>query len=297
VVAIGNPFGLSHTVTVGVVSAKGRELGQSPYDDFIQTDAAVNPGNSGGLLLNLRSEVIGINTAINPRANTIGFAVPVNLAKSILPQLRGQGHVTRGWLGVAIQAVTPELRHAFDLPDRSGALVAQVTPGSPAEDAGIERGDVIVRFDGESIKEMRDLPNLVALTPVGEKVEVEVLRDGRRRTLQAEIAKREELQPLSSAGRRSGLEVFGFRVEESTAQLRRHFGIEESGGVVVTEVDPGGAAADAGLRPGDVILELGRKPVENARELRRRLEDAASALLLVARGDSTIFLILERGGS
>jgi serine protease Do len=284
-------------VTVGIVSAKGRQLGHGPYDDFIQTDAAINPGNSGGPLLNLRGEVIGINTAINPSANTIGFAVPVELAKSILPQLREQGYVTRGWLGVAIQVVTPELRSAFDLPDRSGALVSQVTPDSPAAEAGIERGDLIVRFDGKAVEEMRDLPHLVALTPVGEKVEVEVLRGAKRRTFRVEIAELEEARPEVRAAQASGLEAFGFEVEESTAQLRRQLGIEERGGAVVTHVDPGGPAARAGLRAGDVILEVDRERVEGTRDLRQRLEDAERALLLVAREGATLFLALERAGS
>jgi serine protease Do len=297
VIAIGNPFGLGHTVTVGIVSAKGRQLGHGPYDDFIQTDAAINPGNSGGPLLNLRGEVIGINTAINPSANTIGFAVPVDLAKSILPQLRERGYVTRGWLGVAIQEVTPELRSALELPDRSGALVSQVTPDSPAAKAGIERADLIVRFDGKAVAEMRDLPTLVAQTPVGEEVEIEVLRGGKRRSFRVEIAELEEARPEARAAQRSGLEAFGFEVEESTAQLRRQLGIEERGGAIVTNVAPGGPAARAGLRAGDVILEVDREPVDGIRNLRQRLQDADSALLLVARESATLFLALERGGS
>jgi serine protease Do len=158
VIAIGNPFGLDHTVTAGIVSAKGRDIGQGPYDDYIQTDAAINPGNSGGPLLNLAGEVIGINSAINPQANTIGFAVPINMAKAILPQLRENGSVTRGWLGVAVQPITPELAQAFGLDKREGALVAQVTPGSPADEAGLQRGDVIVRFGDQAIGKMHDLP-------------------------------------------------------------------------------------------------------------------------------------------
>ena len=166
-IAIGNPFGLAHTVTVGIVSAKGRQIGHGPYDDYIQTDAAINPGNSGGPLLNVRGEVIGINTAINPAANTIGFAVPVNLAKSILTQLKENGHVERGWLGVGIQDVDENLQEAFDLPDRRGALVSQVNPDSPADEAGFERGDVIVTFDGTPVEEMRELPALVSVPLIG----------------------------------------------------------------------------------------------------------------------------------
>jgi serine protease Do len=166
VVAIGNPFGLDHTVTFGIVSATGRELGQSPYDDYIQTDAAINPGNSGGPLLDLSGAVVGINTAINPQANTIGFAVPINLAKEILPALKAEGSVTRGWIGVAAQAVTPELAKAFSLPSLDGAIVSQVAPGSPAERAGILREDVILSVDGKPVGRMRDLSLAVASTPV-----------------------------------------------------------------------------------------------------------------------------------
>ena len=171
VVAIGNPFGLEHTVTAGIVSAKHRRnITQGSYDDFIQTDAAINPGNSGGPLINLSGEVIGMNTAINPRANTIGFAVPINMAKAILPQLRSAGHVTRGWLGVVIQRITPELSEALELEDESGALVSKVMPDGPAAEAGMERGDVIVSFDRQEITEMNDLPRIVASTPVDKKV-------------------------------------------------------------------------------------------------------------------------------
>ena len=189
VVAIGNPFGLDHTVTFGIVSAKGRELGQGPYDDYLQIDAAINPGNSGGPLLDLSGAVVGINTAINPQANTIGFAVPINLAKDILPQLKEKGSVTRGWLGVSIQEITPELAKAFKLDVKEGALVAQVSPGSPADKAGLQRGDVILGVDGKSIPKPRDLSRLVASTPVGNTVKLDVLRDGKSLSLPIVIEK------------------------------------------------------------------------------------------------------------
>jgi serine protease Do len=181
VVAIGNPFGLSHTVTAGIVSALGRNIGQGPYDDFIQTDAAINPGNSGGPLLNLAGEVIGINTAINPRANTVGFSVPINVAKTILPQLRDSGHVTRGWLGVYIQQITPEIAEAMGLEGDDGALVSKVDPNGPAAGSGIERGDVIIEFDGRAIDKMNELPRIVASTPVGKAVDAGRARRARGR--------------------------------------------------------------------------------------------------------------------
>jgi serine protease Do len=294
VVAIGNPFGLSHTVTAGIVSAKGRQLGHGPYDDFIQTDAAINPGNSGGPLLNIRGEVVGINTAINPRANTIGFAVPVNLAKSILSQLRETGHVERGWLGVAIQTITADLAEAFNLPDRHGALVSQVSPDSPADQAGLERGDVIVRFDEQEVEDMTSLPSLVAVTPIGKRVEVEVLRNGKRKQLTVEIGKLEDPQQVAALDKNSGLSALGLEVQNSTATLRQRFGIERKDGVVVTSVEPGSPAAEADLRPGDVILEAAFEPIDDAESLHTRLSEEDSAVLLVARGKSTLFKTIRR---
>jgi serine protease Do len=295
VVAIGNPFGLSHTVTVGIVSAKGRQLGHGPYDDFIQTDAAINPGNSGGPLLNVRGEVIGINTAINPRANTIGFAVPVNLAKGILSQLRDNGHVERGWLGVGIQPLTSDLADAFDLPDRTGALVSQVMPDSPADAAGLARGDVIVRFDGQQVDEMRSLPSIVSTTPIGKDVEIEILRKGKRKTLTASIGRLEDPQQIAVAKEPTGLSKLGLEVQDSTPALRQRLGIERTQGVIVTSVAPGSAADEADLRPGDVILEAAFDRVEDAEGLRRLLSDLDVAVLLVARGDATVFKTIRRG--
>ena len=294
VVAIGNPFGLSHTVTVGIVSAKGRRIGHGPYDDYIQTDAAINPGNSGGPLLNARGEVIGINTAINPAANTIGFAVPVNMAKSILSQLRDRGHVERGWLGVGIQQIDEQLQEAFELPDRRGALVSQVNPGSPADDAGFRRGDVIVRFDGKEVEEMQELPGLVSVTPIGKTLEIEILRQGKKKTLEAKIGRLEDPQ-LASTRAVEDLADLGLEVRDPTPDLLARYGLEgETKGVIVTAVQPVSPADEAGLRPGDVILEAEFNPVDDAADLRERLEDVESAVLLVARGDSTVFTTIRR---
>ncbi|MGH7336470.1 MAG: trypsin-like peptidase domain-containing protein, partial [Myxococcota bacterium] len=188
VIAVGNPFGLDHTVTAGIVSATGRDIGQGPYDDFIQTDAAINPGNSGGPLLNIAGEVIGINTAINPQANTIGFAVPSRMLKEILPQLEEHGRVVRGWLGVAVQPVTPELADALGLETQEGALVAQVNPSGPAAKAGLQRGDVIVRFGEVPIERTRDLPSAVAAAKPGTKMKLELIRDDKRLAKTVEVA-------------------------------------------------------------------------------------------------------------
>jgi len=299
VVAIGNPFGLEHTVTAGIVSAKHRVIGQGSYDDYIQTDAAINPGNSGGPLLNLKGEVIGINTAINPRANTIGFAVPINMAKQILPQLKAKGSVTRGWLGVVIQRITPELIEALELDGDQGALVSKVAPNGPADEAGVEHGDVIIEFDGQKVESWNDLPRIVAATPVGKEVELVVTRDGKRKTLTAKIGTLEESEVVAelngSNGDGESAAKFGLRVQDLTPEIADQLGVEDDAGVLVTAVEPGSAADAAGLRRGDLILEVDRSPVNTASELEDRLGKAEGrALLLVRRGDATIFVPLKR---
>jgi serine protease Do len=302
VVAIGNPFGLEHTVTAGIVSAKHRDIDHGLYDDYIQTDAAINPGNSGGPLINLKGEVIGINTAINPRANTIGFAVPVNMAKSILPQLRSQGHVTRGWLGVVIQDVTPEIAEAFELEDAKGALVSKVIEDGPAAQAGIQQRDVIVEFDGHPIDKFDDLPKVVAATPVDKQVKVVVIRDKEKVTLRPTIAALEEpeLQRTSVTPQiDEGAEAFGMRVQELTEDLAQQLGLgSDSKGVVVSNVDPDGPAQEAGIRRGDVIVEVDRHEVSNPKELQKRLADANDrALLLIRRGDTQLYVPIKRQAS
>jgi len=297
VIAIGNPFGLEHTVTVGIVSAKGRDIGVSPYDDFIQTDAAINPGNSGGPLLDLRGEVIGVNTAINPQANTIGFAIPINVVKRILPQLRASGRVTRGWLGVGVQPITRAIREVLELPGGEGALIAHVTPNGPAAVAGIERGDVIVSFGAERVVEPRGLIRAVSETPVGERVAVGLLREGRNQMLEVEVGALEErVVSRSRAQEPAGTVRFGFRVADLSASLRESLGVEAESGVVITDVDGSGAAMEAGLRRGDVVLEVNRKPVASAAGCKRRLDATGKrALLLIRRGESTLFIPLYAG--
>ena len=296
VVAIGNPFGLEHTVTAGIVSAKHRFIGQGSYDDFIQTDAAINPGNSGGPLLNMAGEVIGINTAIRPAANTIGFAVPIEMAKEVLPQLRASGHVTRGWLGVVIQQITPTLAEHLELSSQQGALVSRVMPDGPADQAGLKRYDVIVEFDGKTIEEMNDLPRAVAATPVDKKVEIVVLRDGKHKTLEATIAKMEEPGETQLASTRgSGTASFGLRVQNLTADLAERLGVDEEGGVLITAVEPGSSAEEAGLHRQDIILEVDKHEVKDVGDLEERLAKADDgALLLIRRGDSTLFVPLEQ---
>jgi serine protease Do len=301
VVAVGNPFGLEHTVTAGIVSAKHRNIDQGLYDDYIQTDAAINPGNSGGPLINLSGEVIGINTAINPRANTIGFAVPINMAKDILPQLRASGRVTRGWLGVVIQKITPEIAEEFELEEPRGALVSKVMPEGPAAKAGIQQRDVIREFDGKPIDDFDDLPRLVARTPVDKKVPVVVMRDGKRKTFQTVVGTLEEpeIAKASTPATPQGAGAFGLRLQDLTPELADQLGIESgASGVVVSSVEPGGPAAEAGLRRGDVIVEVDRHEVKDAKDLSKRLgETDARALLLVRRGDSQLYVPLKREAS
>jgi serine protease Do len=300
VVAIGNPFGLEHTVTAGIVSAKHRDIDQGAYDDYIQTDAAINPGNSGGPLINLSGEVIGINTAINPRANTIGFAVPIDMAKGILPQLRASGQVTRGWLGVVIQGVTPEIAEELGLADAQGALVSKVIEPGPAHDAGIETMDVIREFDGKPVDDYDDLPRIVAETPVDKKVEIAVIRDGKRVTLRPRIARLEEpeLQRASVTPTQGTADDFGLRVQDLTKDLAEQLGLEDQAhGVVVSAVDPSGPAAEAGIRRGDVIIEVDRHEVTDAGDLEKVLGDADDrALMLIRRGENQLYMTVKRSG-
>ncbi|MEZ4333585.1 MAG: Do family serine endopeptidase [Myxococcota bacterium] len=299
VVAIGNPFGLEHTVTAGIVSAKHRrDVTHESYEDFIQTDAAINPGNSGGPLIDLQGRVVGINTAIRSDANTIGFSVPINQAKQILPQLKSDGRVTRGWLGVQIQEVTEMMADQFGLPEARGALVSQILPETPAAKSGLERGDVIVEFNGEGIGEWRDLPIVVAQAPVDRDARVVVIRDGKRKDLRIRIGRLpDEEQLASNEPSEEGADAFGLRLQDLTPLLAQQLGIEDAEGVVVADVDPDGPAAEAGIRRGDLIVEIDRQPVVDAERLAAKLGKAKqNALLLVRRGENTLYVALERAG-
>jgi serine protease Do len=296
IVAIGNPFGLDNTVTSGIVSAKGRHIGAGPYDNFIQTDASINPGNSGGPLINLRGEVVGINTAIFSRTGGnigIGFAIPINLAKELVPQLKAKGKVTRGWLGVVIQRVTPEIAESLGLDHARGALVASVAKDGPAEVAGIKVGDVIVEFDGKEIKDSNDLPILVARTPVDRKARVKILRDKKEVSLTVAIGELKEEEVVASASEKGDL---GLTVQKLTPQIAESLGLDRIEGLVITAVESGSPAEEAGLRRGDVILEIDRKPVRSLSDYRKVLEGSKKGkglLFLVRRGDSTLFLALK----
>jgi serine protease Do len=296
VVAIGNPFGLDSTVTSGIVSAKGRHIGQGPYDNFIQTDASINPGNSGGPLINLRGEVIGINTAIFSRTGGnigIGFAIPINLVKELLPQLRGKGKVTRGYLGVLIQKVTPEIAESLGMDKANGALVANVSKDGPADKAGVKVGDVIVEFDGKEVKDSGDLPILVARTSVDKKARLKVLRDKKEITLTVAVGELKDEEVVATAPEKGEL---GLTVQRLTPQMAESLGLEKSEGVVVTAVEPGSAADEAGIRRGDIILEVDRKTVRNLDEYKKAIagtRKGRGVLFLVRRGDNTLFLALK----
>jgi len=301
VLAIGNPFGLDHTVTAGIVSAKGRNIGHGSYDQFIQTDASINPGNSGGPLINLRGEVVGINTAIYSRTGGnvgIGFAIPVNVAKELVPQLKEKGKVQRGWIGVMIQKVTPEIAVAVGLPDAKGARVAEVVKGGPAQEAGLQAGDVIVSFNGRGFGDSGELPFLVARTPVGETVTLEVVRENKRRqTVKVRIAELKE-EPVTLAAREP--ERFGLSVQELSPSLRGDLDMgNDLNGVLVSAVEQGSVAEEAGVQQKDVILEVNRWKIRDVASYRAALQKIAkgkNVLLLIQRGENTFFLTLKAAG-
>jgi len=296
VMAIGNPFGLDHTVTSGIVSAKGRNIGSGPYDNFIQTDASINPGNSGGPLINLRGEVVGINTAIFSQSGGnigIGFAIPANSVKELLPQLRDTGKVVRGYLGTSVQKLTPEIAESLGLKQARGALVAEVLKGSPAERAGVKAGDIIVEFDRKEIKESADLPIQVARVAPGTTVQVRVWRDGKDVILPLTVGEMKDNEIIAST-QEGGL---GLTVQPITPQLAQSLGLERAEGLVITAVTPGSAAEEAGLKSGDVISEINRQPIKTLADYNRELarnDKAKSVLLLVRRGQSSLFLALKR---
>ncbi len=296
VVAIGNPFGLSNTVTAGIVSAKGRVIGAGPYDDFIQTDASINPGNSGGPLFNLQGEVVGINTAIIASGQGIGFAVPVNLAKGLLPQLEATGEVTRGYLGVNIQAITPALAKSLNLKGNKGVLVGEVTKGAPADAAGLKRGDVIVAFDGKEVAEVHNLPPLVAATPVGKEVAITILRNGAEQTLRITVGKMPGERSEMPGPAEPAEGKWGLALRDLDTRTAQRLGLTPGEGVLVVAVQPGSAADRAGVRTGDVLLEVNRQRVTSVKEAQaeaQKDQNAQSLLLLLRREDASLFAALE----
>jgi len=301
VIAIGNPFSLGGTVTAGIVSARNRDINSGPYDNYIQTDASINRGNSGGPLFNLNGEVVGINTAIiSPSGGSIGigFSVPAKTAVAVIDQLRQFGETRRGWLGVRIQPVTDEIAESLNIKPARGALVAGVEDKGPAKPAGIEAGDVIVKFDGRDIREMRDLPRVVADTPVGKEVPVVIVRKGKEETRTVTLGRLEDGEKLQQASARSDASVnakpvvqraLGLELSNLNDDLRQRYKIKDAvkGGVVITNVEANSAAAEKQLKPGDVIVEVAQEAVANAEDLQKKIDalkkdKRRSALLLVA---------------
>jgi serine protease Do len=297
VLAVGNPFGLGHTVTQGIISAKGRVIGAGPYDNFLQTDASINPGNSGGPLLNLKGEVIGINTAILASGQGIGFATPSNIAKSVIPQLESKGKVVRGMIGVQVQNVTPELAKSFGMSEPKGALVAQVNPDTPGAKAGIHQGDIIIEFNGHPIQEMNELPRMVADTAPGSKATLKILRQGKEKPLSLTIAElTDERQAQAKEEGVAEKTPLGLEVQNLTPTLAQQFRLRDNQGVVVVQVESGSPAADAGIRPGDLILEVNGEVVVTTKEYQEavaKVKKDSVARFLVKRLGHTLYLTVE----
>ncbi|HUG98021.1 MAG TPA: DegQ family serine endoprotease [Gammaproteobacteria bacterium] len=288
VVAIGNPFGLGHTVTSGIVSALGR-VGINPdgYEDFIQTDASINPGNSGGALVNLRGELVGVNSAILSRGGGnigIGFAIPSNMARSVMEQLLEFGEVRRGLLGVNIYTITPDIAEAYGVEETQGALVSQVMEGSAAEQAGLEAGDIIRSVDGKAVNNANELRNTIGLKRSGDTVELDVLRDGKRRKFKAQLGEQAAAVQVEAEEIHSGLQ--GAELETLDATSPRYDG---EAGVLVATVAPGSPAAQRGLRPGDVIIGVNRQQVTNLQQFREHAQ-GQSLLLNIRRGNAQLLL-------
>lgn len=295
VFAIGNPYGLEHTVTAGIVSAKGRVIGSGPYDNFIQTDASINPGNSGGPLFNLEGEVIGINSAIVAQAHGIGFAIPVNTAKGILADLKSKGSVSRGWLGISVQDITDDIAANMKLKNIKGALVGQVFEGDPADKAGIKTGDIIIEIAGKKIQNTQDLLRIVAALKVGDKAVVKVIRDGQEKGIDVIIGERKEEKEIARRGKIG--EHYGMSVQEITPEMARHFGLSDKYGVIITQVQEGSPSDDAGLKAQDVILQINKVKISSLKDFMTEItkdSPEGTILLLIKRGETTFFVTLKK---
>ncbi|MCF6147818.1 MAG: DegQ family serine endoprotease [Candidatus Kuenenia sp.] len=299
-IAIGNPFGLTQTVSVGVISAIGRaNVGVAQYEDMIQTDAAINPGNSGGPLVDLNGEVIGINTAIFTRSGGyqgIGFAIPVNMVKAIMKDLIEKGKVTRGWLGVAIQDISPDLAESFDVAITEGVIISDVQDNSPAKEAGFERGDIVINYNGKPIRDVNHLRNTVAQTEVGKKVKVTVLRSGEEKILTVKIGEQPVEMFAAAPGGPIPEKELGITVQTLTKEIAKNLGLEDETGVIVTEVHPEGPAAMTGMREGDIIKEVNRQKITNVEEFNsavKKGDKRKGILLLIKRGEYAQYLIVK----
>jgi serine protease Do len=313
VIAIGNPFGLGSTVTAGIVSARNRDINAGPYDEFIQTDAPINRGNSGGPLFDMDGNVVGVNSAIySPSGGSvgIGFSIPSNLVRDVIAQLRAHGTLHRGWIGVRIQAVTDDLAEGLGLPSATGALITDVTPKGPAARAGIANGDLVTGFDGKPVGDSRALPRIVADTPIGKTVSVDVLRKGKKQTVKLTVAKLEDDKPMRApvvqkapppAKAKSKISQLGLSLAPIDGDARAQFKLGKSvQGVVVTDVAPDSPAAEKNFRPGDVIVQVQNQNVRTPDDVMRRIDADAKAgkkveLMLVNRGGDLAYVALKLG--
>jgi len=295
---VGNPFGLDHTVTAGIVSAKGRIIGAGPYDDFIQTDASINPGNSGGPLFNLQGEVVGVNAAIVASGQGIGFAIPINLAKQLIPQLISKGKVTRAWLGVGIQDITPDLAKSFNLPDENGALISNVFPGSPADKAGLKNGDIIRALNGKEIHESHELPAMVALLPVGQSIDLKVLREGKELSLKVNLGEMEKGEKLAASSTKVNSEELGLECRDLTPEEMNELQLPKGNhGVIISGIDPSSEAASVGVQVGDVLLSLNNVKINNSSDVStasKKIKKGEIVRLFIKRGDATIYLAFKK---
>ena len=303
VMAIGNPFGLGGSVSMGIISAKSRDINSGPYDDYLQTDAAINKGNSGGPLFNMKGEVVGVNTAIiSPTGGSIGigFAVPSDTVASVVDQLKQFGETRRGWLGVKIQTVTDDIAETLGVPENTGALVSAVTPGSPAEKGGLEAGDVIMKFDGKDVTTMRGLPKIVAQTPIGKSIDVEVLRKGTCKTVQVAVGRLEEDEGASPVNAKEsdkkdgdppkGATVLGMKLAILNDDARKKYGIDpKTNGLLVEDVEGQSGAAQKGIKAGDVIVEAGQDPMTKPEDLAKSVDKVRSS------GRKAVLLRVEDG--
>jgi serine protease Do len=300
VIAVGSPFGLQATVTAGIISAKARQIGQGVFDDYLQTDAAINPGNSGGPLVNMQGEVVGINTAIVAGGSGIGFAIPSNMARKIYTELSTKGRVTRGWLGVSIQPLTPELANSFGAKDTKGVLISDVVPDSPAGKAGLKPGDILTEFEGKRTDVPGDLQRAVGLTAPGQATKVKVWRDGGERTIDVKVGEapdeREAQQRGSSRGGATG--VLGLDVRPITPEIARQLNLRTNEGVIVARVDEGSPAAEAGIQRGDVIREINRNRIRSTADYEKITRDAKEGdrlTVLLQRGPMSLYVAFTVG--
>jgi serine protease Do len=294
VIAIGNPFGLEQTVTAGIVSAKVRVIGAGPYDNFIQTDASINPGNSGGPLFSMDGKVIGINTAIVAQGQGIGFAIPINMAKSILADLKTKGKVTRGWLGISVQDISEDIAKNLNHKNRSGAIISDVFKGDPADLAGIKVGDIVTEINGKPIKDTHDLLLVVATAHVGEKITLKVIRDGKEMVFSVTVSERKDGKEIAAT--KESNTYFGIIAQEITPEIAKQLGIPRESGVIISDIENGSAADNVGLQQQDIIVQVNKIKIRSMKEYTKEMSKAVekkNVMLLIKRGKSTFFVGLR----